>query len=67
VGGVGCRAHLAFGALPGLSAPVSAPAATEGLESAISVGRGWARFVRYPEVGRIQQMTEKGGKQNGGS
>jgi hypothetical protein len=50
---------LAFGALPGLSAPVSAPAATEGLESAISVGHGWARFVRYQEVGRIQQMTRR--------
>jgi hypothetical protein len=51
---------FAFGALPGLSAPVSAPAAPEGLDSTISGGRGWARFVRFREVGRTQQETEMG-------
>ncbi len=25
-----------------------------------SVGQGWVRFVRFQEVGRDQQMTEKG-------
>jgi L-rhamnose isomerase len=25
-----------------------------------SVGQGWVRFVRFQEVGRAQQMTEKG-------
>jgi L-rhamnose isomerase len=32
-----------------------------------SVGQGWVRFVRFQEVGRAQQMTEKGAKRNGKS
>lgn len=28
-----------------------------------SVSQGWVRLVRFQEVGRIRQMTEKGAKQ----